>query len=92
MSSGLAVVGYDDAALAELGVHHHNAMIAPKAHAEQFINNLSELLGQPSLMNKIKTNAQATCQNRSWQQISDQFYFDVQRACTGQSTGETYGI
>ena len=92
MSSGLAVVGYDDAALAELGVHHHNAVIAPKANAEQFISNLTELLSQPELIAKIRTNAQATCQNRSWQRISDQFYFDVQRACTGQTTGETYGI
>ena len=92
MSSGLAVVGYDDAALAELGVHHHNAVIASKANAEQFISNLTELLSHPALIAKIKTNAQATCQNRSWQQISDQFYFDVQRACTDHATGETYGI
>jgi glycosyltransferase involved in cell wall biosynthesis len=73
LASGLAVVGYDYAAAAELIEDGHNGMLASPDDANAFINNAVELATNRSLLAHMRMRAHASVSALDWMQVSDLF-------------------
>ena len=73
LASGLAVVGYDYAATAELIEDGHNGMLAARDDANAFINSAVTLATDRSLLMRMRMRAHASVAHLDWMQVSDLF-------------------
>lgn len=73
MASGLAVVAYDDAAASEHIRHSENGMKAPLTMDEKFVDGALRLTNQPSLLNRIRTQARLDALQLRWDSQVRQF-------------------
>lgn len=73
MASGLAVVAYDDAAAIEHVRHEENGIKAPLTMDERFVDGALRLANQPSLLNRIRTQARLDALELRWDSQIEQF-------------------
>ncbi len=73
MASGLAVVGFDDAAAAEHIRHEQNGMKANLQDDDAYICSVMKLADQPSLLRRIRTQARETALGLHWQVVTETF-------------------
>jgi len=73
MASGLAVVGFDDAASAEHIRHEQNGMKADLRDDDAYICSVMKLADQPSLLRRIRTQARETALGLHWQVVTETF-------------------
>lgn len=73
MASGLAVVGFDDAASAEHIQHEFNGMKADLHDDEAFICSVMKLADQPSLLQQVRTQARETALSLHWRLVTETF-------------------
>ncbi|SFM11458.1 glycosyltransferase family 4 protein [Marinobacter zhejiangensis] len=73
MASGLAVVAYDDAAASEHISHEGNGMKAGLADDEGFIDAALKLVDQPTLLNRIRSQARLDALDLNWSVQIEQF-------------------
>jgi glycosyltransferase involved in cell wall biosynthesis len=73
MASGLGVVAFDDAAAAEHIRQDENGLKAPLTDDESFINHALRLADQPTLLQRIRTQARLDALELSWSSQIEQF-------------------
>ena len=73
MASGLAVVGFDDAAVAENIRHEQNGMKSPIDDDEAFIDSVMKLADQPSLLRRVRQGARQTAAGLHWRLVTQIF-------------------
>lgn len=73
MASGLAVVGFDDAAVAEHIRHEQNGMKSPLQDDEAFIDSVMKLADQPSLLRRVRHGARQTASSLHWRLVARMF-------------------
>jgi len=73
MASGLGVVAFDDAAAGEHIRHDENGLKVPLEDDEAFIHHALRLVDQPTLLNRIRTQARLDSLELSWDSQIEQF-------------------
>lgn len=73
MSSGLAVVAYDDAAAAQHIRPFTSGLLAPRGDAAEFVAHARRLAAQPSLARRLGLGARQAVLPYGWDRIGDAF-------------------
>src|SRR5690606_31288200 len=73
MASGLAVIAFDDGAASEHIRHEENGMKARLDDDDGYIDGALRLTDQPTLLNRVRTQARLDALDLSWQAQVEQF-------------------
>lgn len=73
MASGLGVVSFDDAAAAEHIRHQENGMKVPLDQDQAYVDCALRLTDQPTLLDRIRTQARLDALEQSWDSQIEQF-------------------
>jgi len=73
MASRLAVVAYDYAAAREHIIQGETGLLAPLGDAAGFVQNAIRLIGEPELIERLRTGARLKAASISWARVVDSF-------------------
>jgi glycosyltransferase involved in cell wall biosynthesis len=83
LASGLAFAGYDYAAAHELVRHEENGLLVPLGDESAFIAAAVRFATEPDLVARLRRQAPAAVQARSWANVVGQFATDLAEAAGG---------